>query len=395
MTVSSLLDYDIRQKRVLIRVDFNVPLSEGRVVDDTRIKNSLNTIQYALNQQARVMLCSHLGRPQEGQWDALYSLELIAVQLQKLLGIDVPVIRDWENSEAPEPGQVVLWDNVRFNPGEMANDQSLSQAMAQQCDIFVMDAFATAHRAHASTVGVIEAAPIATTGLLMQSELKALSTALEQPKRPVVAIVGGAKVSTKILLLEALLEQVDVLIVGGGIANTFLKAKGHAIGSSLYEERYVELAQQILATAAEKKVKMPLPQDVATAKEFCASAKATVTTVEAVPDDQMILDIGPATQKDYAEIMSTAGTILWNGPVGVFEFSAFADGTRCLAEAVAQSSAYSIAGGGDTLAALSEFNLFEDMSYVSTGGGAFLQYLQDGCLPAVTAIKEKEKNYVE
>lgn len=387
----SMSQHDLSQQRVLIREDFNVPIHNGVITDDARIERALPTIKQALNANAAVILCSHMGRPQTSKEHAATSLAPVAAALGERLGQPVTLVKDYLNGINIKPGEVVLCENLRFNPGELENDSVLAQQLADLCDIVVMDAFATAHRAHASTVGVVEAAPLACFGPLMEAELTALERAFEQPVAPVVAIVGGSKVSTKIQLLSSLLKKVNTLIVGGGIANTFLKAKGVEIGASLYEPEFVELARTILDTAAKEGVNIPLPTDVRVSKQFAQAAPAQVIDVSALAPDDMILDIGPQTAVHYQSIVKQAGTIIWNGPVGVFEFPAFADGTKMLAQAIADAAAYSIAGGGDTLAALAQFDLTEQMSYISTGGGAFLTYLQGEPLPAVTAILNKTR----
>jgi phosphoglycerate kinase len=394
--IPSIRDMPLQGKRVLIRSDFNVPMVDGAVQEATRITESLATIQYALEQQAGVILCSHLGRPEEGVFDSRLSLQPVADVLTEALGLPVKLISDWRDSAPVKPGELVLWENVRFNVGEMNNSAELGAAMASHCDVFVMDAFATAHRAQASTEAVASAAQKACAGLLLEQELQALGKAFSQPKRPLLAIVGGAKVSTKIQLLESLMDQVDTLIVGGGIANTFLKAKGYSIGSSLYEEDYVDLARELLATAQAKGVEMPLPVDVLTATEFAADAVAVECTVDAVQEGQLILDVGEKTNEVYAHLIQSAATVVWNGPVGVFEFENFSGGTQSIAEAIAHTDVFSIAGGGDTVAALVKFSVTDKMSYISTGGGAFLQYMQDGKLPAVMVLQQaQERTYVE
>ena len=383
---------DLNNKRVLIREDLNVPMHDGSITDDTRIQSALPTIRQAVAANARVMLLSHLGRPKEGEYDEAFSLAAVAKALSKELGQEVLLVKDWLGGVEVEPGRVVLCENVRFNAGEKANDAVLAKKMAALCDVFIIDAFATAHRAHASTVGVIEASNTACAGPLLSSELSALGKALKEPKHPLVAIVGGSKVSTKIQALTNLLDKVDTLIVGGGIANTFLKAKGFSVGQSLYESDWVESAATLLKVAEEKGVAIPLPTDVRVAKSFSEDAEASVVSVDAVGSDQMILDVGPATAATYAPMMQKAETIVWNGPVGVFEFAAFSEGTKALGEAIADSHAYSIAGGGDTLAALAKFKLTAKISYRSTGGGAFLELLEGKELPVIRALEEKAKD---
>ena len=390
----SLVDQDVHGKRLLIREDFNVPMEHGKISDHSRLDRALPTIKWALQHNAAVILCSHLGRPQEGQFDPAFSLAPVAEALSASVGQEVLLVQNYLDGVEVEPGQVVLLENVRFNIGETANDDILSQRLASLCDLFVMDAFATAHRAQASTAGVAEFAAAACFGPLMLEELAALGQALDQPASPLIAVVGGAKVSTKIQLLESLVHKVDTLIVGGGIANTFLKAAGYDVGRSLYEEEFVALAQSILAEAQRLGVRIPLPTDVRVAAAFSAEASAKITSIELMSSEDMILDVGPQTAATYAQMMQQAATVVWNGPVGVFEFAAFADGTRLLGEAIAASPGYTLAGGGDTLAACSAFQLSDQLSYISTGGGAFLSYLQGDLLPAVAAIQNKENQYV-
>lgn len=392
--VLRLSDIDVRNKRVIIREDLNVPMKNGRVTSDERIRRALPALQMLIEQNAAVIVLSHLGRPQEGEFDPAFSLAPIAPVLSKALGRDVRFVKHWLEGLDIEPGQIVLCENVRFNVGEEANDVALSKKMAALGDVFVMDAFATAHRAQASTVGIAEYAKTACAGPLLIEELNALSNALTHPKRPLVAVVGGSKVSTKIQLLGALLDKVDVLIVGGGIANTFLAAEGCAMGNSLYEADWVESARKLLARAKEKKVSIPLPLDVRVANEFSVNAKAIVRALDAVEKDEMILDVGPETAETYLALMQGAGTIVWNGPVGVFEFPAFAYGTRALGEAVASSDAFSVAGGGDTIAALDQFHLVDKISYVCTGGGAFLEYIEGKTLPAIAMLKQRAKEVI-
>lgn len=382
---------NLANQRVLIREDLNVPIKEGVITSNERIIRALPTIEKALAAKACVIILSHLGRPQEGKFDAQFSLQPVADELTKMLNQKVPLLQDWLDGVNVMPGQAVLCENVRFNVGEKANDVTLAKRMAKLCDIFVMDAFATAHRAQASTVGVAELAAIACAGPLLDAELVALEKALDNPKRPLVAIVGGAKVSTKIHLLTALLGKVDQLIVGGGIANTFLKAKGFLIGKSLYESSWIEQAKALLKEAEKKGVAIPLPQDVIVAHELQPDAKVIVKPVNAVGAEDCIFDVGPQTAGSYPALMANAGTILWNGPVGVFEMEAFSHGTRALGEAIAASSAYSLAGGGDTLAALDKFGISGQISYISTGGGAFLEFLEGQKLPAVAMLEKRAK----
>ena len=378
---------DLGGKRVLIREDLNVPVSDGRVTSDARIRAALPTMKSALDQGAAVMVMSHLGRPVEGQPDAKFSLQPVADRIGDLLGREVRLEKDWLNGVEVEPGEIVLCENVRFNPGEKKNDEALARSMAALCDIFVMDAFGTAHRAQASTEGVTRFAPLACAGPLLSRELDALEKALEDPVRPMLAIVGGSKVSTKLSVLDTLLDKVDELIVGGGIANTFIAASGHNVGKSLYEPDLIHETQMLIQKAHASGGSIPIPKDVIVAKAFSEDAEPLVRGVDEVGDDELILDIGPLTAIEYSEIISGAGTIIWNGPVGVFEFRNFATGTRAMAEAIERSHAYSIAGGGDTLAAIDMFGVTDDISYISTGGGAFLEFVEGKTLPAVAALE--------
>ncbi len=389
MKILRMKDLDLKGKRVLIREDLNVPVREGRVASDARIRASVPTIEAALEMGAAVMVMSHLGRPTEGQFAEEFSLAPVAEHLAGLLGREVRLERDWLGGVALSAGDVVLCENVRFNVGEKADDESLSRKMAALCDVYVMDAFGTAHRAQASTHGVARYAPIACAGPLLVGELDALSRALDQPARPLVAIVGGSKVSTKLSVLDALADKVDQLIVGGGIANNFLAAQGHPVGKSLYEPDLVPEARALMEKARSRGGEIPVPTDVRVAGEFSETAKATVKKAEDVAADDMILDVGPDTAARYGELLRSAGTIVWNGPVGVFEFDAFAEGTRALAEAVADSDGFSIAGGGDTLAALDKFGIADKVSYISTGGGAFLEFLEGKKLPAVEVLEAR------
>jgi phosphoglycerate kinase len=388
VAVIKMLDLALADKRVLIREDLNVPVANGTVSSDARIRAALPTIQAALDSGAAVMLMSHLGRPSEGQPEQQYSLRPVARRLGELLGREVPLLADWIDGIAIRPGDVVLLENVRFLAGEKANDPELARKMAALCDVFVMDAFGTAHRAQASTHGVAEFAPLACAGPLLVAELTALEKALRNPARPMVAIVGGSKVSTKLSVLDALADIVDTLIVGGGIANTFIAAAGHNVGKSLYEADMLDTARRLVADAANR-ASIPVPTDVVVAAEFSAEALATVKSVADVADDDLILDIGPTTAKTFADILSNAGTIIWNGPVGVFEFDAFGAGTRVLAEAIAASPAFSIAGGGDTLAAIDKYGVADRISYISTGGGAFLEFVEGKTLPAVEILTRR------
>jgi phosphoglycerate kinase len=379
-----MADLALAGKRVLIREDLNVPVDDGVVTSDARIKAALPTIRAALDANATVMLMSHLGRPTEGEPDSKFSLRPVADRLAELLGIEVPLISDWIDGVDIEPGSVVLLENVRFLVGEKACDESLAKKMAALCDVFVMDAFGTAHRAQASTYGVAEFAKVACAGPLLAAELEALGKALTNPARPFVAIVGGSKVSTKLTVLDALAGIVDTLIVGGGIANTFIAAAGHQVGQSLHEPDMLEIARGLS--------KVPVPTDVVVAKEFSADAKAVIKPVDAVADDELILDIGPETAQRFADILAGAGTIIWNGPVGVFEFDAFGAGTKLLAEAIADSNAFSVAGGGDTLAAIDKYGVADQISYISTGGGAFLEFVEGKQLPAVAILEKRAAN---
>ena len=390
MTIIRMQDLDLANKRVLIRVDFNVPLKDGVITDDTRIRASLPGIRQAMAAGARLMLMSHLGRPTEGTFEEAFSLAPVATRLGELLGAPVPLISRWLDQEvAVAPGSVVMFENVRFNPGEKKDDEALSRRMAALCDIFVMDAFGTAHRAEASTHGVAKYAPIACAGPLLAAELDALGRALKEPARPLVAIVAGSKVSTKLTVLATLSQKVDQLIVGGGIANTFLLAAGKKIGKSLAEPDLVPEARKIIDAARARGGNVPIPVDVVVGKAFSETAEATLKSVDDVEDDDMIFDIGPKTAAQLAEILKGAGTIVWNGPVGVFEFDQFAEGTRTLALAIAESPAFSIAGGGDTLAAVSKYHIADRVSYISTGGGAFLEFLEGRELPAVRILESR------
>jgi phosphoglycerate kinase len=387
--VLRMADPDLHGKRVLIREDLNVPVQNQQVTSDARIRAALPTIEAARRAGARVMVMSHLGRPEEGVYDPEFSLAPVAARLSELLGVKVRLVRDWLDGVDCELGEVVLLENVRFNEGEKKNRDELARRMAALCDVFVMDAFATAHRAEASTHGIAKFAPVACAGPLLTSELEALEKALDAPKRPLVAIVGGSKVSTKLTVLENLLGKVDRLIVGGGIANTFLAAAGHPIGKSLHEADMVGVARELLARSRSSKVEIPLPSDVVVAKEFAASAEADVKNVDEVEASDMILDIGPDTADRFAAGLKGAGTIVWNGPVGVFEFDQFGEGTRVIAQAVAESPAFSIAGGGDTIAAIEKYGVGEDISYISTAGGAFLEFLEGKKLPAVEVLERR------
>ncbi|MCF6235163.1 MAG: phosphoglycerate kinase [Gammaproteobacteria bacterium] len=389
MSVIKMTDLNLSGKRLLIRQDLNVPLKDGKVADDTRIRASLATIKLAVDAGAKVMLMSHLGRPTEGEYEEKFSLAPVAEHLSGLLGQPVRLAKDWLDGVDVAEGEVVLCENVRFNKGEKKDDEALSKKIAALCDIYVMDAFGTAHRAQASTHGVGEHAPVACAGPLLANELEALGKALDNPARPMVAIVGGSKVSTKLTVLKSLSKVVDQLIVGGGIANTFIAADGHEVGKSLYEKDLVSVAKELSESAKARGGSIPVPSDVVCAKEFSESAAATLKNVDEALDDDMIFDVGPETSKAFAEILKKAGTIVWNGPVGVFEFDQFGEGTKALAEAIADSPAFSIAGGGDTLAAVSKYNISDKISYISTGGGAFLEFLEGKELPAVVMLEKR------
>jgi phosphoglycerate kinase len=384
MTVKLMTELDLDSKRVLIREDLNVPIKDGQVTSDARIKAALPTIQAATAAGAKVILMSHLGRPTEGEYNSEFSMEPVAKHLSGLLGQPVRLEQSWTSGIHMNDGDIVILENVRFNPGEKKNDDILAKAYAKLCDIFVMDAFGTAHRAQASTHGVAKFAPVVCAGPLLAKELNALEKALAAPTPPVAAIVGGSKVSTKLMVLETLSERVDQLIVGGGIANTFLAAAGKPVGKSLFELDLIPAAQALM-----KKVNIPLPTDVVVGKAFSETAEATVKSVDDVAEDDMIFDIGPDSSAKLAELLQLMGTIIWNGPVGVFEFDQFGEGTKTLSLAIAQSSAFSIAGGGDTLAAVDKYDIADQVSYISTGGGAFLEYVEGKELPAVTILQQR------
>ncbi|TDR72460.1 phosphoglycerate kinase [Paludibacterium purpuratum] len=391
MEFKKLTDLNLRGMRVLIRVDMNVPVKEGVIGDDTRIRASLPSIEHALAQGAGVLLMTHLGRPTEGEPKPEDSLAPVATRLAELLGRPVRLVADWQALPAVTAGEVVMLENVRLNKGEKKNNAELGQAYARLCDIFVNDAFGTAHRAEASTHAVAVAAPVACAGLLLAAELDALGKALQHPAHPLVAIVAGSKVSTKLTILESLADKVDLLIVGGGIANTFLLAEGRTIGKSLCEPDLVEQARTVIAKIRARGGDVPLPTDVVCATEFAESAAATLKNVKDVSADDMILDIGPDSAAELAKLIAKAGTVVWNGPVGVFEFEQFSHGTRALAQSIADSAAFSIAGGGDTLAAIAKFGITDRISYISTGGGAFLEFLEGKILPAVAILEERAR----
>jgi phosphoglycerate kinase len=390
MTLKTTADFDFQGKRTLARMDFNVPVKAGRIVDDTRIRAALPGIRKALAAGARLMLMSHFGRPEEGRPEARFSLRPVAQHLGELLGAEVPLVTDYlERGPSPEPGRVVLLENVRFNRGEQADDEALARRYAALCDVYVMDAFGTAHRTQASTHGVIRFAPEAVAGDLLAAELESLGRALEKPDRPLVAVVGGSKMADKLAVLDALIARCDGLIVGGGIANTFLAAAGYPVGRSLYEPGFVDEARRLIKVARTREMSLPLPVDAVVAHALAEDAEADVKPVNAIGEEDMILDIGPETAALYRPLLARAATIVWNGPVGVFEINQFAEGTRAVAEAVAASGAFSIIGGGDTLAALAKFGVTERVSYISTGGGAFLEFLEGRKLPAVAALEAR------
>lgn len=389
MSIVRMTDLDLAGKRVLIRQDLNVPIEQGRITSEQRILASLPTLQLALKQGAAVMVMSHLGRPKEGTWTEEDSLAPVAKRLSELLHVPVPLLRDWVDGVRVAPGQIVLLENCRMNVGEKADDEALAKKYAALCEVFVMDAFGTAHRAQASTHGVIRFAPVAAGGPLLMAELDALAKALEHPAKPLLAIVAGSKVSTKLELLTNLVDKVDQLIVGGGIANTFIAAAGLPVGKSLCEPDLLDTARKIVADARARGADIPLPSDVVTAKQFLPDAPSEVKAVADVAEDDLILDIGPDTAAAYAALIAKAGTVVWNGPVGVFEFEAFSHGTETLARAIAASPAFSIAGGGDTLAAVDKYGIADKLGYISTGGGAFLEFLEGKTLPAVAALEAR------
>ncbi|MEC8925757.1 MAG: phosphoglycerate kinase [Pseudomonadota bacterium] len=392
MSVIAMTDLDLQNKRVLIREDLNVPVKDGKITSDARLRAALPTIKLALEKGAKVMVMSHLGRPTEGEYEEQYSMAPVADYLNDALEQPVSLAKEYLDGIDVAQGQVVVFENVRFNKGEKKNDDALAQQLANLCDVFVMDAFGTAHRAQASTHGVAKYAPVACAGPLLAAELDALGKALDNPKRPLVAIVGGSKVSTKLTVLESLSTVVDQLIVGGGIANTFIAAQGHNVGKSLYEKDLVPEAQRLMAAAKAKNAEIPLPVDVVTGQAFSADTIAETKAVESIKDSDMVFDVGPKTSEMLAEKLKAAGTIVWNGPVGVFEFEAFSKGTESMANAIANSEAFSIAGGGDTLAAIDQFNIADKISYISTGGGAFLEFLEGKKLPAVEILEQRAQD---
>jgi len=392
MSVIKLTDLDLKGKRVLIRSDLNVPIKDGKVTSDARIKASMATFEHCLKAGAKVMVMSHLGRPEEGVYDEAASLKPVADYMSGLLGKSVRLVKDYLD-KAPElnDGELVVLENVRFNKGEKKNVEETAKKYAALCDVFVMDAFGTAHRAQASTYGVAQFAPTAAAGLLLTEELDALTKALLNPKRPMVAIVGGSKVSTKLTVLESLSEKVDQMVVGGGIANTFLKATGHNVGKSLCEDDLVPTAQMLIEKMKKRGANIPIAVDVVVGKKFDAAEPAVLKAAGAVTDDEMIFDIGPKSAQELVDIIMKAGTVVWNGPVGVFEFDQFGAGTKAIAEAIAKTSAFTLAGGGDTIAAIQKYNIFDKVSYISTAGGAFLEFLEGKILPAVAILEERAK----
>lgn len=394
MTVLKMTDLDLKGKRVLIRQDLNVPVEDGKVTNDKRIRASLPTLKLALEAGAKVMVMSHRGRPTEGEYDESLSMKPVAEHMRPMLGAPVNLVDDWQgwlDGLEPKAGEVLLCENVRFLPGEKKNNEELGKKMAALCDIYVMDAFGTAHRAQASTNAVAKFAPQACAGPLLSAELEALAKGLENPARPLVAIVGGSKVSSKLTLLDTLSKKVDRLIVGGGIANTFIAAQGHPVGKSLYEPDLVEEAKKLMKAAKDAGGEIPVPTDVVVGKELAATARPFIKKVTEVADDDLILDVGPETAKAYAEIVMDAGSVVWNGPLGVFEYDQFGGGTVVLSHAVAKGNAFSIAGGGDTVAAIEKYGLADQISYISTGGGAFLEFLEGKKLPAVAVLEERAK----
>lgn len=389
MTVLNMTDLELSGRRVLIREDLNVPIRNGEVTNDIRVQASLPTIEHALAAGAHVMLMSHLGRPEEGKNEPEYSLRPVATRLSELLGRKVALLENWLQGVDTSAGEVVLCENVRFNVGEGSNDDALSRKIASLCDVFVMDAFGTAHRAQASTHGVARFAPVACAGPLLSGELEALAKALENPARPMLALVGGAKVSTKLMVLESLAHKVDQLVVGGGIANTFIAANGCPVGCSLYEEELVPKAQSLMDTVAQSGGEIPVPSDVVVSDSFSEDATATLKPVDQIGPSEMVLDIGPETTARLTGLIESARTVVWNGPVGVFEYEQFSKGTAAIAKAIGDSDAFSIAGGGETLAAIDQFGVTDDISYISTGGGAFLEFLEGKKLPAVEVLEQR------
>ncbi|RXF07062.1 phosphoglycerate kinase [Pseudoalteromonas sp. PS5] len=392
MSVIKMADLDLNGKRVLIREDLNVPIKDGKVASDARIRAALPTIKLALEKGAKVMVMSHLGRPTEGEFDAQYSMQPVVDYLNDALSQEVRLVTDYLDGVDVSDNEVIVLENVRFNVGEKKDDETLAKKLAALCDVYVMDAFGTAHRAQASTHGVGLYAEVACAGPLLAAELEALGKALDNPARPLVAIVGGSKVSTKLTVLDSLSKVVDQLVTGGGIANTFIAAAGNPVGKSLYEADLIPEANKLVAAARANDGDIPVPTDVVVGNEFSESAVATIKDVSEVSDEDMIFDIGPDTATQLAEIIASAGTVVWNGPVGVFEFDQFGNGTEAIANAIAKSSAFSIAGGGDTLAAIDKYGVEQDISYISTGGGAFLEFLEGKTLPAVAMLEQRAKD---
>src|SRR3990167_2962714 len=389
MQIPKMSDFDLKNKRVLIREDFNVPIKHGVILSDLRIQAALPTIKAALKAKAKVMLMSHLGRPTEGNYDEIYSLAPVASALSTLLKIEVPLIQDWIDGFEMGDSQVVLLENVRFNHSETDNSNELSKKMAALCDVFVMDAFATSHRAESSTCGIIKYAHAACAGPLLVDELTVLNKIFEKPAHPIVAIIGGSKVSTKLALLDSLVKKVDTLIAGGGIANTFLAAEGYTVGRSLYEPDLIDEAERLMTAAKKRGADIPVPTDVIVADKLSEEAESSVRLVSQVDDNEKIYDLGPDTIKKLVSIIKKAKTILWNGPVGAFEIEQFSEGTKAIAKAIAESKGYSVAGGGDTLAAIEKYRVGTKIDYISTGGGAFLSFLEGKPLPAIVALEER------
>lgn len=388
MSVIKLIDLDLNNKRVFIRADLNVPIKDGKVTSDARIAASMATINHCLAQGARVMVTSHLGRPEEGVWTAENSLQPVADDIAKRLRKPVRLIKDWmDGGFEVAAGELVVLENCRINKGEKKNNEETARKYASLCDIFVMDAFGTAHRAEASTHGIAQYAPVACAGILLTEELDALTKALHEPARPMVAIVGGSKVSTKLTVLESLSEKVDQLVVGGGIANTFLRAAGHNVGKSLCEDELVPVAKSLMEKMQARNATIPIAVDVVVGKNFSADEPAVLKTADDVGDDDMIFDIGPKSAQELVDIIMQAGTVVWNGPVGVFEFDQFGEGTRAIAKAIAETSAFTLAGGGDTIAAIQKYDIYDKVSYISTAGGAFLEFLEGKKLPAVEILE--------
>jgi phosphoglycerate kinase len=392
VSVIKLVDLELKNKRVFIRADLNVPIKDGKVTSDARITASMTTINHCLEHGARVMVTSHLGRPEEGVWTAENSLQPVADDITKRLGKSVRLIKDWiDGGFEVAPGELVILENCRINKGEKRNSDETAQKYASLCDIFVMDAFGTAHRAEASTHGIAKFAPVACAGILLTEELDALTKALHEPARPMVAIVGGSKVSTKLTVLESLSEKVDQLVVGGGIANTFLKAAGNNVGKSLCEDELVPIAKSLMDKMIQRNASIPIAVDVVVGKNFAANEPAILKEADAVSDDDMIFDIGPRSAQELVEIIMQAGTVVWNGPVGVFEFDQFGEGTRAIAKAIAETNAFTLAGGGDTIAAIQKYNIYDKVSYISTAGGAFLEFLEGKKLPAVEILESRAR----